>query len=195
MARTIRYLTHPQVTIDPATPVPEWSLSPLGAQRVADLAESEALSMTAYVYTSEEIKALETAGPLAEATFADVMIRPRMGENDRSATGFLPPEEFEAHADAFFANPTESINGWETSADAQDRIVTAVKAALEETRDGDILFVGHGAVGTLLYCACAGESIDRKFDQGPGGGGNYVTYDEDLKPLHHWRPMEDLYKN
>ncbi|MEL6641720.1 MAG: histidine phosphatase family protein [Pseudomonadota bacterium] len=195
MPRTILYLTHPQVNIDPDAPVPEWSLSDEGAQRVRDLAESGALALIAHVYCSEEVKALETAGPLAEAAYANILIRPKMGENDRSATGFLPADAFESHADAFFATPHDSINGWETSADAQARILAAVKAALDEAPDGDILFVGHGAVGTLLYCACAEVPIDRKYDQGPGGGGNYVTYDEKLRPLHHWRPMEDLYKS
>ena len=31
MTRTVRYLTHPQVLIDPATPIPDWSLSAAGA--------------------------------------------------------------------------------------------------------------------------------------------------------------------
>ena len=50
---------------------------------------------------------------------------PGIGENDRSATGFLPREEFWATADLFFAHPTESIRGWERAIDAQARIVAA----------------------------------------------------------------------
>lgn len=40
-------------------------------------------------------------------------VQPR--ENDRSSTGFLPPEEFEVVADAFFAQPGVSVRGWETA--------------------------------------------------------------------------------
>jgi broad specificity phosphatase PhoE len=36
--------------------------------------------------------------------------------------------------------------------------------------------VSHGAVGTLLYCHLAGKMIDRRWDQPPGGGGNYFRF-------------------
>ena len=195
MSRYIRYLTHPQVHVDPQRPVPQWSLSAAGRARAIALADSNALLPTEFIYTSDENKALETAGILAEACFAKVMIRAKMGENDRSATGFLPEDDFEAHADAFFAAPTDSINGWETAQAAQDRIVAAVTAAIKEAPLGNLLFIGHGAVGTLLYCAFGGLDIDRTYDQGAAGGGNYVTFDsETLKPQHLWRPMEALYQ-
>lgn len=196
MARLIRYLTHPQVIQDPTKPVPEWSLSDEGAKRVDALADSGVVLLTRHIYSSDETKALETAGPLAEASSANLLIRAQMGENDRSATGYLPPDAFEEHANAFFKQPTESIDGWETAQNAQRRIVTAAKDALTEAPDGDVLFVGHGGVGTLLYCAFGGFEIDRKHDQGGGGGGNFVTYDGDtLRPLHSWQPMEAMYSD
>lgn len=34
-----------------------------------------------------------------------------LGENDRSATGYLAKEEFEETSDAFFAHPQESVRG------------------------------------------------------------------------------------
>lgn len=37
MSGLIRYLTHPQVRIDPAQAVRAWSLSPEGATRVASI--------------------------------------------------------------------------------------------------------------------------------------------------------------
>ena len=40
-------------------------------------------------------------------------------ENDRSATGYLPPNQFEAMADRFFAEPQASVLGWERAVDAQ----------------------------------------------------------------------------
>ena len=50
-------------------------------------------------------------------------VRARMGENDRSATGFLPGPDFEAMADRFFAQPDQSAEGWERAVDAQARIM------------------------------------------------------------------------
>lgn len=91
MTRTVRYLTHPQVQIDPAKPVPDWSLNATGAARVAALAaDPGALGATRRIVSSAEVKALETARPLALALGLSVEIRPDMHENDRSATGFLP---------------------------------------------------------------------------------------------------------
>ena len=137
MGRLVRYLSHPQVIIDPDKDVRNWSLSPQGAARVRALAGARALSQTRAVISSAEVKALETARPLATALSLTVQVRERMHENDRSATRFLPPAEFEAVADLFFASPTTSIRGWETAADAQTRIVEEVRNALNATPDGD----------------------------------------------------------
>jgi hypothetical protein len=54
-----------------------------------------------------------------------------MHENDRSATGFLPPPEFEAVADAFFVRPLESVRGQYTAGAVEGEAVTAYLEALE----------------------------------------------------------------
>ena len=119
MPQTVRYQTHPQVRIDPAKPIPDWSLNATGAARVPALAaDPGALAQTRRIISSNEAKALGTARPLAEALGAALEIRAAMHENDRSATGFLPPAEFEAVADQFFAHPAESVRGWETAQNA-----------------------------------------------------------------------------
>jgi broad specificity phosphatase PhoE len=193
MPRTLRYLTHPQVRIDPATDVRRWSLNETGAARVAALARNPGrLRGTTRVISSDETKALETARPLAEALGATLEIRPLMHENDRSATGFLPPPEFEQVADAFFAQPDASVRGWETARAAQTRILSEVAAALTTPDRGAVLFVGHGAVGTLLWCALTAAPIDRRHDQGPGGGGCWFEWTEGGKPETGWRGMEGL---
>lgn len=194
MRRTVRYLTHPQVQIDPAVDVPLWSLNAIGAGRVAALAGSGALAGTTSVISSGETKAIETAEPLASALGCSVQIRQSMHENDRSATGFLPPEQFEAVADAFFSEPERSVRGWETAAHAQARILRDFNTCIAEHGAGDLLLVGHGGVGTLLYCHLAGLPISREYDQGPGGGGCYFECDVDAPvPRTGWQPMEQLY--
>ena len=65
-------------------------------------------------------------------------------------------------ADQFFAVPNESVRGWERAADAQTRIVTEAMRVMRQAPDGDILMVGHGGVGTLLYCHLAGLEIEPK---------------------------------
>lgn len=186
-----RYLSHPQVNQDPEVPVPAWGLSAIGLARAQKLAHSEALSGTIAIFTSTETKAIQTAAPLAKALGLVPTAIARMGENDRSATGYLQPDAFEETANAFFAHPDQSTRGWETAREAQNRIVKAVNDALNGHGKGDVLFVGHGGVGTLLYCALAGLAITRSHDQ-PAGGGNYFSFDLATRnTLHSWRPIED----
>jgi len=193
MARTLRYLSHPQVQIDPHKKIETWSLNDVGRSRVASLAQSHALNGTRVVISSGETKAIETASPIAQAIGCRMQIRPDMHENDRSATGFLPPAEFEKVADQFFAKPNESVRGWETATAAQARIVTAVLDCIRLHPDGDILFVGHGGVGTLLYCHLSDVGISRTYDQGLGGGGCFFEFDDVRRtPKSKWRPLEEL---
>lgn len=189
------YLSHPQVVIDPEVPVTEWSLNPVGHARIAALCERAPRLMAGVraIYSSPERKARDSADPLAAALGLTVQIAEDSYENDRSATGFLPPDAFEDMADRFFGNSTESVRGWERAVDAQARIVACIDRILADSPSGDVLVVGHGAVGTLLFCALSGAAISRAHDQGPGGGGNAMIFDRDTRqPLQKWAPFEQL---
>lgn len=185
------YLSHPQVKIDPAVPVPDWGLSDIGAARARVAAAANWTSAVARIVSSAERKAIETAEIIAAARGLVVEIRPRTHENDRSATGFLPPPEFERVADEFFARPHESVRGWERAADAQSRIVGEVDAAVA-MGGGNVLFVGHGGVGTLLQCHVAGGPIARIRDQPPGGGNVFAFSWRPRALAHGWRALEDI---
>jgi broad specificity phosphatase PhoE len=164
------YLTHPEVVIDPDIPVPEWGLSETGRERAAKAAFLPFAKDIRQVISSTERKALETAQVFAGRMGVFQRALPFLHENDRSATGFLPPAEFEQTADLFFADPYTSVRGWERAIDAQDRIVNGVKSALRHVGEEDpILFVGHGAVGTLLMCHLMATPISRHHDQRRGG--------------------------
>ncbi|WP_411034688.1 histidine phosphatase family protein [Shinella sp. BYT-45] len=184
------YITHPQVAIDPAVPVPEWSLSERGRARARIAAGSGWARRIGRFVASTERKATETADILSAGRLP-VETDPDMGENDRSATGFLPPDAFEAAADEFFARPETSFRGWERAADAQARIVAAVERVLAGHDPAvPIAFVGHGGVGTLLKCHLKGTPIRRDGDQ-PAGGGNLFAFRlADRTVTCDWTPME-----
>lgn len=182
------YLTHPQVRVDPAVPVPRWGLSDVGRARAQAFAGWTGLAGVRRIVASTEEKARETAAILSRARGLPVEVRDAMEENDRSATGYLPEAEFQQMADAFFARPQESVRGWERAADAQARIVRAVADALEG--DGPVLFVGHGGVGTLLLCHLAGYPVSRAHDQPPVGGGCWFRAGPGIVP-DRWRTMEE----
>jgi broad specificity phosphatase PhoE len=187
----LRYLTHPQVRLDPQVPVPEWGLSAVGRSRVETLVVSGWLAGTTQIVSSAETKAIQTAKPLAASLGIDLEIRDAMHENDRSATGFLVPAEFESVADQFFTSPHASIRGWERAIDAQARIVREVETVLARDLAGDVLFVGHGGVGTLLWCHYSGTPISRVHDQVTGGGCYFSFCKRDRRVLHAWRRMEE----
>ncbi len=190
------YITHPQVRIDPTVPVPEWGLSETGAQRAREASHLPWAQALQRIVSSAENKAIETARILAETSGAEIEIIEAMHENDRSATGFLPPPEFEKAADWFFAHPEESFHGWEKAIDAQARIVSAVKTVLDRhDPQQPIAFVGHGGVGTLLKCHIEGRGISRSKDQPPGGGNLFRFSIADFSlaaasPTCDWTAME-----
>jgi|TARA_R110002126_G_scaffold278167_6_gene424587 broad specificity phosphatase PhoE len=189
------YVTHPQVLIDASVPVPQWGLSPQGRARAQAFADRDIVPTGAAIFASDERKAIELATLLSPDR--DIRIDPSLGENDRSATGFLPSAEFEAMADRFFGEPATSAQGWERAIDAQMRIVAAVARALAETgADRPVVFCGHGGVGTLLKCHVSGRAIARAEDQSrhahPGGGNCFAFDLEPAKLAAEWVAMEDF---
>ncbi|HEX8048121.1 histidine phosphatase family protein [Rhizobium sp.] len=186
------YITHPQVRIDPTVPVPEWGLSEIGAARAQLAATQDWAGKLGLIVSSAERKAIETAEALATASGTAIEIIEATHENDRSATGFLAPPEFEKAADWFFAHPHESFKGWERAIDAQTRIVSQVNTVLARHDPLiPIAFVGHGGVGTLLKCHLEGKPIARQGDQPPGGG-NLFAFDLAKRAVScDWTPMEN----
>jgi broad specificity phosphatase PhoE len=192
----VRFLSHPQVRVSADIPIPRWGLTDAGRRRIAAVSRKPWLTSVQRLISSDETKALETAAIIAADTGLPIEVRVGLRENDRSATGFVPPSRFEQLADAFFAEPDTSVEGWETSRDAQARVVKATSDLFSKP-SGDVLISGHGGVGTLLLCHLLGVPISRDHDQnGPTsapGGGNHWTFDCDAgRVLHGWRPIEEL---
>jgi broad specificity phosphatase PhoE len=190
---TVHFITHPEVAIDPSVPVPDWRLSAVGLQRAALLAYRPWVRSVRTVFSSAEPKAKEVATMMAAELRLTPIILADLGENDRSATGYLPKAEFEALADAFFSRPDECVAGWERATDAQRRVVRAVDDALSMARTGgDIAIIAHGGVGALLLCHLRQVPISRAEDQPGQGGGNVFSFDAGTRRLiQGWRRVED----
>lgn len=186
----LRYLSHPQVAIDPAVPVPDWPLSDLGRARVQALAGAPWLADTRAIVSSDEVKARETAALIGAMLGLTPGIDPALNEIDRSSTGYLPHDQHEAMADAFFANPDRSVQGWEPASQVQARGLAAIRDHVARHRGGDLLIVGHGGIGTLSWCALAGQDFRNRPDQAAGGGSVWAAILPDLIPIHGWQVME-----
>jgi broad specificity phosphatase PhoE len=191
---TVFFITHPDVQIDPSVPVPEWPLNERGRARMRALAARSWVQKVGSIFASGERKAREAAQLLAEGLgLPGYKIIGTLAENDRSATGYLPKPEFEATADAFFAEPQTGVRGWEPAADAQTRIIEAVGQVVSQaSKNGDIAIIGHGGTGTLLYCHLAAVPISRQYEQPPTNGGNWFAFDPTSGKLLHagWRSID-----
>ncbi len=182
------------MAIDPAVPVPRWGLSARGARRHEVFAASAEAAGVSAIHCSGERKAMDGAAILAAARGLAFQVVEALHENDRSATGYLPPAEFQHVADQFFAHPERSIRGWERAIDAQSRIVACVDGILRaDASAGDIAIVAHGGVGALLLCHLSGVPISRAMDQPGTGGGQYFAFDAATRALlHGWRDIAPL---
>jgi broad specificity phosphatase PhoE len=136
------------------------------------------------------VKAHQTAEILAQASGLPLHIHPDMGEVDRSATGYVPPQKHEALADALFANPLVGPQGWESAQSATARIVRCFSEVIAEVGD-DLMFVGHGAVGTFLWCHLTGQPISRAQDQPRQGSfWQLCLTDNGVTEAQSWKPLE-----
>lgn len=187
----IYFITHPNVKVEPDVELTDWGLSVEGWVRWGKVMEQSWIMDIQAVFSSTERKAREPAGVLAEKLDLPLVMKEELGEMDRSSTGFLPREEFEKVADEFFANPNESIRGWERAVDAQDRIVKAVTKIVNQSEDiGDIAIVSHGGVGGLLMCDLKNIPITRDEDQ--PGQGYYFVFDNNWQFVHGWKKIDEI---
>lgn len=145
-----------------------------------------------HVFVSDERKAQDGADMLHRALGTPVTVDERLGENDRSATGYVAPPRFWEIVERFFSEPETSVLGWERAVDAQTRIKAAVRDCVATCADttGDLCFISHGGVGTLLLCDLLGEPISQERSQPMAGGGCFFVFDSATWALEHgWRDI------
>ncbi|MEO1055353.1 MAG: histidine phosphatase family protein [Actinomycetota bacterium] len=183
------YVSHPEVRIDGDVPVPRWGLTDTGRARATTMCEQPWIGDIERIVSSDETKALELAAIVGVHCGLPVEVRPETAETDRTSTGYVPREEHDALAAAWFAAPESSPSGWEPAAVVQARVV----AALADLLDGDAstMIAGHGGAGTLWWCHLMGAPIEATRDQ--PFAGHYFTVDVTTRrPLHGWRRVDDL---
>lgn len=185
------FVTHTEVVIDPHAPIESWPLSKVGRERMSRFAEALAGAGVTAVWSSAERKAVDGAQILGERLRLTPKVDAGLGENDRSATGYIAPPEFWEVVREFFARPDESIRGWETARAAQARIVAAAERVLAAEPAGRVVVVSHGGVARLLSAHAEGCAIGEEDRPTHPGGGSYRLFGGDrLRPLGAWRDIE-----
>ncbi len=192
MTRHVTFITHPDVLIDPAVPVPDWPLSERGRTRMRAVVGQPWAAGLRSLFCSTERKA-RTAPPSWPTLWA---WRSRSWRNSAKATVRQPvicrSSSSRRWPMPFFARPEESVRGWERAAAAQRRIVAAVDEVLRRApAEGEIAIVSHGGVGALLLGHLQGRPISREADQPAGRGGHHYAFAaEGRRLLHGWRSID-----
>jgi broad specificity phosphatase PhoE len=186
---TAYYFTHTQVRVDPTVPVRGWNLSDEGRARLLRVVNAPWVARVTRVVASSEYRTVETAHIFAARRNLPVEVKPEIDDSKRPPSEFLAVMDLDRTVDAFFARPEESARpGWEPAADAQRRVAAGIDALIDgSSDDGDLLIIGHGRIGTLLFCHLAGLPISRDHFQ-PTPGGNLFAFDRtSRKVLFGWR--------
>jgi broad specificity phosphatase PhoE len=148
--RLLILVKHAEPVVEPDVPSNRWELSERGKDRCVALAERLRRYRPAAVVASEERKAVQTAGLVAERLGMAAATFPGLHEHDRTGAPFGTQAEFELAAKGFFENPGEPVWGRETAEGARERFADAVDAVLARHPAGTVVVVAHGTVITLF---------------------------------------------
>lgn len=175
----ILYLSHPEVNIDPQVPALEWEISDQGRRLLRAATKRGWPGRGWRIIASPETKAQQTAQYLSNAFGLPLHTHPEMGEVEQSTTGDPPQGRF--------ASPDTRPAGWDA---AQVRITKAFQEVMAEV-SGNLLFVGHGAVGSLLWCALTKTPITPAADRTRAGSFWAGTFGASgFTPSHPWQALE-----
>jgi broad specificity phosphatase PhoE len=179
------FLTHADVQIDPAVPIEDWGLNDTG--RTRHLTFAQTMEGVSAIHSSEERKARDGAAITGAVLGLVPTAHKDLHENDRSATGYLPEDEFRQVVTQFFSHPDRSIRGWEPAANAQARAVAALQRIVQaHGPDGDVMVIAHGGIGALVRAWAMGAAITPEHDQPSRSGGCYFRLS-----LPDWRLVQD----
>ena len=163
--KTIYFITHPEVVKDLSKPIYQWELSEEGKERLKKLSQEDFWNRVQHIFSSKEIKSIQTAEILSVATKIPTDVFPNLHENYRTEE-LLDEKEYKTVFRQFFRYPKDSIRGWESASDAQKRIIGAISAIDEIYPDLEtIAIIGHGVTGTLLLCNMLDHPIDLSIGQ------------------------------
>ena len=103
--RHLLLVKHSLPEIQPELSSAKWKLSEEGKRRCCWLADKLRDYGVCILYSSIELKALETASILSAQLGVKCRARPNLHENDRTGFPFLPKEEWERRFRKFFDHP------------------------------------------------------------------------------------------
>jgi broad specificity phosphatase PhoE len=137
-------------------------LSERGRQQAAELAERLANAEIDAVYSSDLLRAVKTAEPVAKRLGLPLQTLPELREVDVGTWAGLTRDEVAERFPDGFRRWREWQAGWEdgeTYDEMGERVVEAILMLAGEHEGGRVLVVSHGGAIRALHAAAAGIDI------------------------------------
>lgn len=137
-------------------------LTDLGRRQAGQLAERLASTPLDAIYSSDLLRARETAAAVARRQGLEVRTLAALREVDVGSWSGLTREEVEERFPAAFATWREGGHGWvdgEAYEDMAERVVTAVLEIAGSHPGGSVLVVAHGGPIRALHAVALGLDI------------------------------------
>jgi broad specificity phosphatase PhoE len=141
-------LRHAHVVQMPEVPTQQWNLSDDGRAAALRLGAHRFLADVKFFLSGDEPKMVETATACSRGQAVSTC--PDLRELHRDVACWLSSEaEYRDLIRKILGHPNESIQGCESAASAQNRVVTAIDEVLKEEPDAKFAVVSGGLTLTL----------------------------------------------
>jgi broad specificity phosphatase PhoE len=140
-------------------------LSEVGIDQSISLANWASKQKISVVYTSDLIRAMDTALPLSRAMNLDMVIEPGFREVNFGDVEGLNPQEFKKKFPNVwtkfqYAPATTHLPNGESGAITVSNAESALVKIFNEKKSDEILIVSHGTLIRILLCKLLGLKID-----------------------------------
>jgi broad specificity phosphatase PhoE len=151
MAKLI-LVKHAAPEVVPDVSSEQWRLSDRGRASCASLAEALRPHRPSVIVSSEEPKASETGGLVAQQLGVPCGTAPDLHEHDRRGVPHMRSGEFISHVELMFRKRDQRVLGHESADEALRRFRDALRDVLARHPEETVAVVSHGTV-IALYVA------------------------------------------
>jgi probable phosphoglycerate mutase len=136
-------------------------LSTLGHQQAAAIAEELRGCGATALYSSDLLRAMQTARPIAAALNLEIIPEPALRERNFGVIQGRLYSEAEEIMREWWTRPDEEIEGGETNRAMFARVATFLDALIAAPPADDIILVTHGGTMNMATAHLAGLDIER----------------------------------
>ena len=148
---TLIFLRHAETKVDRVLKISEWELTDQGKKEATRISELDFFNDIDVIITSGELKAYQTAYPLAEKKKQEIIREKELNEIMRDKGKFLGKDDYLNTMKLCMENRDQSFNNWETANHALERFAKKVEE-IDSNYDGKkILIVAHGGVINIFF--------------------------------------------